>query len=141
MENSSSSEASVGSGMTKSIYCLRCPRGCLLQVEEEGEQIVVSGNACKLGEAFALQEIRSPRRLFTSSLCVRGGTVPVVSVMSSQPILRDDIPRWVELCRTLEVEAPVVPEMCVAKNPFGDGIDLITTWYVERDNDAENQGR
>jgi len=119
--------------MHREIYCLRCPRGCLLQVEIQGENISVHGNHCRLGEEFATQEIHAPRRLFTSSIRVTGGRSPLVPVMTSQPILRQDIQRWRELCQSLSTEAPVAPRTVVAHNPFGDGIDLVTTWFVEED--------
>lgn len=115
--------------MNHELYCLRCPRGCLLQVEISKQAFKVEGNSCKLGEEFAIQEIQAPRRLFTSSVRVKGGRFPVVPVVTSAFVLKEDIPRWIQLCQTLCLESPVEPNTVVAKNPFGDGIDLITTWF------------
>ncbi|MCX7882325.1 MAG: DUF1667 domain-containing protein [Brevinematales bacterium] len=116
--------------MTREIYCLRCPRGCLLQVEISEAFSTIQGNSCKLGEEFAIQEIRAPRRLFTSSVQVKGGKFPLVPVMTSAPILKEDIPRWISLCHSLSLEAPIEPNTVIARDPFGDGIDLITTWFA-----------
>lgn len=119
--------------MRHELYCLRCPRGCLLQVETLADTFVVQGNNCRLGEEFAIQEIHSPSRLFTSSVRVKKGKFPLVPVMTSCPVPKQDIPRWISLCRTLVLEAPVEPNTIIATNPFGDGVDLITTWFVEED--------
>lgn len=126
--------------MIREMYCLRCPRGCLLLVEGEKEHFYVKGHACRLGEQFAIQEIRDPRRSFTSSIRVRGGKFPLVSVMTSEPIPRKDMVQWAELCRNLEANAPIEVGMVVAHSPFGDGIHLVTTWYVEEENHAINGG-
>ncbi|MFN4216403.1 MAG: DUF1667 domain-containing protein [Brevinematales bacterium] len=116
--------------MKRELYCLRCPRGCLLQIEISGSSFIVSGNSCKLGEEFAIQEIQAPRRLFTSSVQVRGGKFPVVPVITSSPVLKDDIPKWIRLCQTITLEAPIQPNTTVVRNPFGDGIDLVATWFA-----------
>ena len=31
------------------LICINCPRGCLLQVEQQGEEITVTGNFCSKG--------------------------------------------------------------------------------------------
>ena len=31
------------------LICINCPRGCLLQVEQQGEEIAVTGNFCSKG--------------------------------------------------------------------------------------------
>ena len=44
------------------LVCIVCPRGCTLQVEQEGDAFRVAGNACKRGEAFAISEQTAPMR-------------------------------------------------------------------------------
>ena len=39
------------------LICINCPRGCLLQVEQQGEEIAVTGNFCSKGIPYAKQEI------------------------------------------------------------------------------------
>ncbi|URA10503.1 DUF1667 domain-containing protein [Thermospira aquatica] len=121
--------------MMHEIYCLRCPRGCLLQVEMNGDVLIsVKGNSCRMGEEFAIQEVNDPRRLFTSLVRVTGGKTPLVPVVTSAPVPRREIFEWAKLCRKLVVRAPVRVEEIVAQNPFGNGIDLVTTWFVEEEN-------
>ncbi len=120
--------------MMREMYCLRCPKGCLLQVEMNEEVFVsVRGNTCRMGEEFAIQEVSDPRRLFTSSVRVTGGKTPLVPVMTSEPVPKKTIARWVELCQKLILQAPVEVGKVIAKDPFGDGIDLVTTWFVEEE--------
>ena len=42
------------------LICINCPRGCLLQVEQQGEEIAVTGNFCSKGIPYAKQEITDP---------------------------------------------------------------------------------
>ena len=35
------------------LICINCPRGCLLQVEQQGEEITVTGNFCSKGIPYA----------------------------------------------------------------------------------------
>ena len=47
------------------LICINCPRGCLLQVEQQGEEIAVTGNFCSKGIPYAKQEITDPQRVLT----------------------------------------------------------------------------
>ncbi len=71
--------------MTRELTCIICPRGCALKVEldENGKFISVSGNICKRGEKYAIDECNSPMRTLTTTvICSNGSPLPVRSESS-----------------------------------------------------------
>ncbi len=68
--------------MTRELTCIICPRGCALKAEldENGKFISVSGNICKRGEKYAIDECTAPMRTLTTTvLCSDGSVLPVRS--------------------------------------------------------------
>ena len=74
--------------MIKEMVCVSCPIGCMLTVElnDKNEVISVKGNTCKRGEQYAVDECTNPVRMLTTTIKVSGGTLPVVPVKTSKPI-------------------------------------------------------
>jgi len=53
------------------MICITCPMGCHLHIERLSEtEISVSGNRCHRGEAYAKEEILSPRRVVTATCAI-----------------------------------------------------------------------
>lgn len=48
--------------MTKELVCIVCPRSCRMTITSEGDELVVTGNTCKRGKEFAINEMTDPRR-------------------------------------------------------------------------------
>ena len=65
--------------MTRDMICGSCPIGCPLHVEldDAGKVLSVSGNTCKRGEKYAIDECTNPVRMLTSTIRVNGGALPV----------------------------------------------------------------
>ncbi|MBQ7977250.1 MAG: DUF1667 domain-containing protein [Clostridia bacterium] len=58
--------------------CIRCPVGCHLRVEKNGENISVEGNRCPRGAEYGKQEMTAPMRTITTILKRKnGGTLAV----------------------------------------------------------------
>ena len=70
------------------LTCVVCPNGCLLTVWQENGETKVEGAACKNGIAYGRTELTDPRRVLTTSVAVKGGVLPLVSVRSTAPIPR-----------------------------------------------------
>ncbi|MGI6706074.1 MAG: DUF1667 domain-containing protein [Clostridia bacterium] len=117
----------------KSMICITCPNGCLLDVEdnEQGE-ISVKGALCKKGEEYARNEILNPIRMLTSSVKVKDGRLPLVSVRTSKPIPKGKIQEAMEVVRDLEVSAPVHMNQVLVTNLLDLGVDLLATKEVEK---------
>ena len=77
--------------MTQELTCIRCPMGCHLTVDIDGENMTVTGNTCPRGEEYGRLEVTAPVRTVTSSVRVDGGTLPLVSVKTASDIPKDKI--------------------------------------------------
>ena len=109
------------------LTCIRCPMGCRLTVTQEGDSFTVSGNTCRRGEEYGVQEMRCPMRTVTSSVRVDGGRRPVCSVKTAQNVRKADIEAVLAAIRTLTVKAPVAIGDIVCPNVAGTGVDLVAT--------------
>ena len=70
--------------MVKELICIVCPRGCHLTVDTELEK--VTGNTCKRGEIYGLNEVKNPTRIVTSTVKIDGCDNIVVPVKTEEPI-------------------------------------------------------
>lgn len=115
----------------KEITCIVCPIGCKIIIGKQGERLVVlNGNKCKKGIEYARNEVFDPRRMLTSSIRVKGGEWPLVSVKSTNPIPKDKIFTVLEEVQNTTIKAPVKSHQIIIKNVANTGIDIITTKTV-----------
>ncbi|MCX7654638.1 MAG: DUF1667 domain-containing protein [Fervidobacterium sp.] len=115
------------------MVCIMCPLGCRLIVtlENDGE-IIVTGNKCPRGIEYGRQEMTEPLRILTSSILVRNGDIPLVSVKTSKPIPRRLLADIMKILKSTVVEAPVSSGDVLIKNVLDTGADIIATRNVER---------
>ena len=119
--------------MKKEMICIGCPLGCLLSVECIEKTIQsIDGNRCKLGLDYAEKEIFNPERTLTSTVRVKNGHLPLVSVRTSKPIPKNRIFDAMDLLAEIEVEAPIKIGHKIAENLFNTGVDTVATKNVER---------
>ncbi len=90
----------------RELTCICCPRGCLLQVDEENG-FAVSGNSCDRGAEYGYTECTNPTRTLTSSVPVIGGDHARCSVKSNEPIPKGKLFEAMEEVRALRIQAPV----------------------------------
>lgn len=95
--------------MKTDLTCIVCPNGCNLVIEQDddGKILSVTGNRCKRGLTYAQQEMTDPRRTIATSVLVSGGSLPLCSVRVTIPIPKARIFEAVEAIHTLRVTAPV----------------------------------
>ncbi|MGB9768991.1 MAG: DUF1667 domain-containing protein [Dictyoglomus sp.] len=110
----------------RKLTCIICPLGCNLIIEES-EEIKITGNKCPKGIKYALEEIKNPKRVVTTTVKVKGGIYPVIPVKTSSPIPKDYIFPLLEELAEIELTAPVPIGFKVLENIFNLGIDVITT--------------
>ncbi|MBQ5795758.1 MAG: DUF1667 domain-containing protein, partial [Kiritimatiellae bacterium] len=72
------------------LICINCPRGCELEVEKKGEEVVVSGHACPRGETYGTEEMTNPTRMVTGLVKVAGMRKPL-SVKTERPVPKSSI--------------------------------------------------
>jgi len=116
----------------KNLICIRCPRGCQLEIDEPvTDPMVVRGNACRLGLDFARDELTDPRRFLCTTVKVNHGTVPLVSVWTPAAIPKDVVLPLAQLLRTMAVEAPIALDQVILADALGTGIPVVASMAVE----------
>jgi len=112
----------------KEITCIICPIGCKILVEIEGKKLkIVNGNKCNQGITYAKSEALDPRRMLTSSVLVKNGNWPLVSVKSSQAIPKEKVFDVLNEIKKTIVEAPIYTGSVLIENVQNTKIDIIAT--------------
>lgn len=114
------------------LTCIVCPMGCRIKVEKEGGEMKISGNTCKRGEKYAMQETVCPMRTLTTLVRLRGGKGPLCPVKTQSPIPKSMLPLALEVVKGVCVDAPVKIGDVVVPNIAGTGVDLVATAMRER---------
>ncbi len=115
----------------KEMVCICCPLGCALTVTEENGKLKVTGNTCNRGEEYGKKEATNPTRIVTTTVRVKNGVLPVVSVKTEEDIPKEKIMECIETLRGIELDAPVHIGDVVVENIAGTKIKVIATKNIE----------
>lgn len=123
--------------MKRQFTCIVCPNSCEIETafeEKDGRIVVtsVTGNGCRRGDEYVRQELTDPRRTITSSVLVRGGTLPLTSVRLTRPIPKARIFDAMKEIRKQSVDAPVRAGTVLIHNLLGYDSDVIITKTVTK---------
>ncbi len=125
--------------MSQSMTCITCPIGCSLSIErEDGGSLVVTGNRCPRGAAYAREELLSPKRTVTATVRARtvvkaaegggGAELPRrVPCRTLSAFPRERVGELLSLLYGIELELPVERGKILVKDALGTGIDVIVT--------------
>lgn len=114
--------------MNTEITCIICPNSCEIEIQHSGTKIGKVNNAfCKRGIEYAKNEITNPVRVLTSTVKVRGGEVPLLSVRTSGPIPKSKLLKAAASIKRITVETPVCIGQTLVENFLGFGVDIIAT--------------
>lgn len=111
----------------KSLVCITCPNGCLLQAGKVDGEIVVTGNRCKRGVAFAINEQTHPMRTICSTVRTTHPRIPVVPVRVSAEIPKEKIFDVMREINRVVVDHPVSTGAVVISHVLGLEADVIVT--------------
>ncbi|MBE5759164.1 MAG: DUF1667 domain-containing protein [Clostridiales bacterium] len=109
------------------LICIRCPIGCRLMVTDF---LTVSGNQCKHGMEYAIEEMTAPKRIVTSLIKLIGADEPL-SVKTEVPIPKELIFNVLEEIKKLRLQAPVEIGTVLIENILGTGVNIIATKTVK----------
>lgn len=112
--------------------CIVCPRSCDLVVEEKDGTCTVSGNSCKRGEEYGLNEHLHPKRMVTTTVKIIGGNARCLPVVSSGPVPKEKLPDCLDWLYTIKVEAPVHLHDVIVENILGTGVNVLAARDAER---------
>lgn len=115
----------------KELICFLCPNGCTLAITHVQSEFTVTGQKCKRGKEFAIDEATNPTRTLCTTVKTNFPEMPVLPVKSASAIPKDRI-----FDVMTEINQVVVTEtLCcgspVITNVLGLGIDIITTTSME----------
>ncbi len=118
----------------KKMTCINCPLGCSLEVSIMGEDIQVSGNKCKRGYEYGINEIKDPRRIITSTIKILDGDRPLVSVKTDREIPKKLIFEAMNIINQSNAIAPVKIGDILIKNILETGANIVATSSVKNIN-------
>ncbi len=110
--------------MNREIICIACPRGCKLTVTSD---LKVSGNLCKRGEVYGVKEVKSPTRIVTSTVVIKGGINSRLPVRTEDAIPKEFIFKCMEEINNIVVTAPIKMNDIIIENFENTGINIIAS--------------
>ena len=117
--------------MRSKITCIICPLGCSLIIEHsDGAIDSIEGFLCKKGKDYAFEELLNPVRTLTTTIMVKDGIIPLVSVKTSKPIPKGKLFEVMDAVSGIEVSAPVKIGDVMVENVLGLDVDMIATRNV-----------
>ncbi len=108
------------------LICIRCPIGCTLTCTKTDDGYQVTGNTCKRGYDYAIEEMTHPRRIVTTIVRVDGSDEPL-SVKTSSPVGKELIDDVIKSVKSLVLKAPVNIGDILIKDVLGTGADIVAT--------------
>ena len=117
--------------MKHELTCIRCPIGCQLTVEVEGEAVTVTGNSCPRGAEYGKKEVTAPTRTVTASVRVTGGELPLASVKTATDVPKEKVMDVMAEIRKCSITAPVKIGDVVIADVAGTGSDVVATRTVK----------
>ena len=117
--------------MKHELTCIRCPIGCQLTVDVEGENVTVTGNSCPRGAEYGKKEVTAPTRTVTASVRVDGGELPLVSGKTATDVPKEKVMDVMAVIRQCSVSAPVKTGDVLIADVAGTGSDVVATRTVK----------
>lgn len=108
------------------LLCINCPAGCRMKAVWDGAAWKVSGNQCRRGELYAVQELTDPRRVLTCLMRVRGYEKPV-SVKTDRGVPKKTLLDCAREIYRNPANGPVCAGDVLIRNILGTGADVIAT--------------
>lgn len=116
----------------REIICISCPLGCHLNVSVDGEDIVVTGNNCKNGEKYGIEEVTNPKRVIPTTVVIKNGTLPRLPVKTSEPVPKGMIFEIMNVINKTSVEAPIEMGDVIIPNILNTGSDVVATRTIHK---------
>ncbi len=108
------------------MICINCPKGCELDVEKNGDDVVVTGHACPRGEAYGKAELVNPTRMVTGLVRVAGMRKPL-PVKTKTAVPKAKINDVLFALSQTTVQLPVKIGDVIVPDVAGTGVDVVAT--------------
>lgn len=115
------------------LTCVVCPNGCEMEMTAvEGGEPIVTGSKCPKGMSYALQELIDPKRTIATSVPVKGGQFPLVSVRTDRPIPKAKIFDVMKEINKLSLNAPIEIGTVLISDVLGLDCNIIATKQMDK---------
>jgi CxxC motif-containing protein len=110
------------------IICVGCPMGCLVTLTINNEEVEgITGNRCKQGERYVLEEYRNPVRTLTTTLLTLDSSQPLLPVRTAVPILKTEVLTIAKALADVRAKPPIKTGEVVVSGESGIGVDVVAT--------------
>lgn len=107
--------------------------GCEMTVTiDDGIVINVEGNSCLRGKKYAEVEVTAPKRMLTSTVKVKDGILPLLPVVSEEPLPKEKVLACAKELRKITVEAPVAAGEVICGNILGLGVNVLAARSMKK---------
>ena len=116
------------------IICVGCPLGCeiTLTTDDKGEVTEVTGNTCKEGKEYALEEFKNPVRVLTATVLTEGSERPLLPVRTNKPIFKSKLKECMPFLAKVRARPPIRAGQVIVPNIINIGADLVSTGELLR---------
>lgn len=112
----------------RELICIGCPTGCVLHAEiNDGSDVRITGNACKIGETYGVKECTNPTRILTSTVEVIGKDKVMLPVKTQSDVPKDKILECMKALKGIKVKAPISMGDIILENVASTGVNFIAT--------------
>jgi CxxC motif-containing protein len=121
--------------MTKDLVCIVCPVGCRLTIEKDqtAEQgYKITGNKCKRGIAYGIEEMTHPTRMVPTTVKIEGAFLNRLPVRTDKPISKNLIFKAMDVINDYTASAPVKMGDVLIENILGTDVNIIATRSMKR---------
>jgi len=113
------------------LICIMCPIGCRLNINSENNMIIVTGNKCKRGENYAIEETNNPTRITTSTVILINGQLTRLPVKTDKPISKLLIYEIMIEINKFKAYAPIKLGDKIIENILGTDVNIIATRSID----------
>ena len=106
----------------KELTCIICPNGCNLIVDDNN---VVTGNMCKRGAEFGIEELTNPQRTLTTTCKTAFIDTPVVPVKTDRTIKKELLQEAIKEVNKVIIDKPLKMGDIVIKNILGTDANIV----------------
>jgi len=102
--------------------------GCQLEVLRlEDNNYKVSGNTCKRGEKYGVEEVTSPKRMITTTVKLENAYLNLLPVKTSNSVPKELIFDVMEYLDDIVVSAPIKVGDVIVENILDTGVDIVSS--------------
>lgn len=111
------------------VICVGCPLGCevVLAIADKAEVTEVTGNACKEGKKYAIEEYKNPVRVLTATVLTQNSSQPLLSVRTDKAILKTRLTEGMCVLAKVRAKPTLKAGDILIANLLGTGSNVVAT--------------